>query len=293
MPPEAPVAPLPPKPAVPLVTVAIPAYKGAAYIQETIKSVLSQTLTDFELIVIDDGSPDATAEIAASFEDPRIRLLRNPQNLGPQGNWNRCLAEARGKYFKMLPQDDLLAPDCLTQQVAVLEADTDERIALVFCARRILLPDGRPLMRRRYPARTGLLDGQAVINRCIRAGTNLIGEPGCGLYRRSLSTRIGDFDAVNPYVVDLDYWFRLLKTGQAYYLEAPLSAFRVSRGSWSVAIGSAQSTDFTQFIRRISATPGFAPSAIDRGLGHLRALLYSWLRAVFYRLWLAPARHPG
>jgi glycosyltransferase involved in cell wall biosynthesis len=290
MPPEATAAPLPTVPAPPLVTVAIPAYKGAAFIRATIESVLAQTLTDFELIVIDDGSPDATAAIAASFQDPRIRLLRNLRNLGPQGNWNRCLAEARGKYFKLLPQDDLLAADCLAQQVAVLEADTDERIALVFCARRILLPDGRPLMRRRYPARTGLLDGQAVINRCIRAGTNLIGEPGCGLYRRSLSTTIGDFDAVNPYVVDLDYWFRLLKTGHAYYLEAPLSAFRVSRGSWSVAIGNAQSTDFNQFIRRISATPGFAPSAIDRNLGRLRAPMYSCLRAVFYRLWLAPVR---
>ncbi len=277
----------------PLVSVAIPAYKGAAFIRTTIESVLAQTLTDFELIVIDDGSPDATADIVASFPDARIRLLRNPHNLGPQGNWNRCLAEARGKYIKLLPQDDLLAPDCLAQQAAVLDADVDERIALVFCARRIVLPDGRTLMRRRYPAHTGLLDGQAVINRCVRGGTNLIGEPGCGLYRRSLSERIGGFDAINPYVVDLDYWFRLLRHGQAYYVDTPLSAFRVSLTSWSVAIGNAQSTDFTQFVRRISATPGFAPSALDRGLGRLRAPMYSWLRAVVYRLWLAPTRRTG
>ncbi len=282
-------APAPP----PLVSVAIPAYKGAAFIRATIESVLAQTLTDFELIVIDDGSPDSTADIVASFTDTRIRLLRNAHNLGPQGNWNRCLAEARGKYIKLLPQDDLLAPDCLAQQAALLDADADEHIALVFCARRVVLPDGRTLMRRRYPARTGLLDGQAVINRCIRGGTNLIGEPGCGLYRRSLAERIGGFDAVNPYVVDLDYWFRLLRHGQAYYVDAPLSAFRVSLTSWSVAIGNAQSTDFTQFIRRISATPGFAPSALDRGLGRLRAPMYSWLRAVVYRLWLAPTRGTG
>ena len=89
------------RPASPLLTIAIPTYRGAQVIGDTIRSVLSQTLSDFELIVVDDNSPDATEAVVLAFDDPRIRYLKNPANLGPEGNWNRCLAEARGRYFKI------------------------------------------------------------------------------------------------------------------------------------------------------------------------------------------------
>src|SRR5512134_2699028 len=119
----------------PTVSVCIPTYRGAAHVAAAIESVLRQSFTDFELIISDDNSPDATVEIAAGYKDARIRLLRNPRNLGAEGNWNRCLAAARGRYFKLLPQDDVLVADCLERQVAVLEQDDERRLALVFCAR--------------------------------------------------------------------------------------------------------------------------------------------------------------
>jgi len=97
----------------PIVSVCIPTYKGAATIGAAIESVLGQSFASFELIVIDDGSPDATRLIVESFADPRITYLRNDHNLGPEDNWNRCLEVARGKYFKLLPHDDLLHPQCL------------------------------------------------------------------------------------------------------------------------------------------------------------------------------------
>jgi len=268
----------------PLVSIGIPAYKGAAFIKETIESVLAQSFRDFELIICDDNSPDDTLEVIAGFTDPRIRVLRSEANLGAEGNWNRCLSEARGKYFKLLPQDDRLLPGCLERQVAVLEADTGEAISLVFSARQVVLPNGKPAMVRGYPAAEGRVSGDKVITRCVRAGTNLVGEPGSGLFRRSLASRIGDYDAANPYVVDLDYWFRLLREGDAYYIALPMVTFTVSAASWSFALGNRQSADFEAFLRRFSTMPGFRFSRLDMACGRWMARLNNCLRLLFYRL---------
>ena len=81
----------------PRVSICIPTYKGERTLGAAIESVLAQTLTDFELVVIDDQSPDGTRELVAGFADVRIRYFRNETNLGPEGNWNRCLVEAEGK----------------------------------------------------------------------------------------------------------------------------------------------------------------------------------------------------
>lgn len=269
---------------VPLVSVAIPAYCGEKYIAETIDSVLRQSLSNFELIVVDDGSPDATASIVASYADPRIRFYRNDTNLGPQGNWNRCLQESRGKYFKLLPQDDVLAPDCLARQVAVLEADETESIALVFCQRTVVSPAGRPLMVRGYAGRAGRIPGTLLQRKCVLYGTNLIGEPGAGLFRRSLASAIGGYDTSNPYVVDLDYWFRLLAVGDAYYLKSALVTFRVSPGAWSSAIGKRQAVDFVAFLKRVRSGLPFAERGFDFWLGGVFARINGMLRAVLYRL---------
>ncbi|MDP3441090.1 MAG: glycosyltransferase family 2 protein [Azonexus sp.] len=200
----------------PKVSVCIPTYRGGPTIGASIESVLAQSLRDFELLVIDDCSPDDTAAIVASFSDSRIRYLRNEHNLGPAGNWNRCLKEARGQYFKLLPHDDLLHPQCLQRQVAILESDHNENFALVFSAREVLAPAGRVLMRRGFPGgEEGVINAREVILACTRRGTNLLGEPGAVLFRQSLADKIGLFDATNPYVIDLDYWFRLMVHGDA------------------------------------------------------------------------------
>ena len=61
--------------------------------------VAAEADQDFELVIVDDNSPDETASIIARYDDPRIRFFRNPRNLGPEGNWNRCLEEAKGRHF--------------------------------------------------------------------------------------------------------------------------------------------------------------------------------------------------
>ncbi len=272
----------------PKVSVCIPTYRGAATIGQAIKSVLAQSLADFELIIIDDGSPDDTRAIVERFVDPRLAYLRNESNLGPQGNWNRCLEVAQGEYFKLLPHDDLLHPRCLERQVAVLDTDRDERIALVFSAREVLGPDGRVLTRRGYPGgHERTIDGSVVMRSCVRRGTNLIGEPGAVLFRKSLADKIGAFDATNPYVIDLDYWFRLLAHGDAYFCAETLAGFRVSGSSWSVAIGKAQDRDFTDFVARAAVWMRPSLSASDLLSARIAARLNKWMRRIFYTVYLS------
>lgn len=271
----------------PKVSVCIPTYRGAATIAAAIESVLAQSFSDFELVVIDDGSPDDTQSIVERFEDARLRYLRNPQNLGPEGNWNRCLKEAKGEYFKLLPHDDLLKPDCLLRQVDVLNDDTDQKIALVFCRRDILSPSGKILMQRGYPgANEGQINASAAIRACVRRGTNLIGEPGAVMFRKELAEKVGGFNSTNPYVIDLDYWFRLLFHGDAYFCKPILSSFRVSSQSWSVVIGSNQDRDFISFVKRTRGGLRTALSLTDHLAMQVTARVNKWLRLVFYAIYL-------
>lgn len=268
----------------PLVSVCIPTYRGAAFLAAAVDSVLQQSLPDWELWVLDDNSPDDTAAIMMRYTDARVHYVRNSRNLGPEGNWNRCLEVARGQYFKLLPHDDLLTPTCLAEQVAIFAADTEQHIALVFGARNIIDPAGRVIMRRGLPAtRAGRIGGAQLIRRCVRAGTNLIGEPGNGLFRRSLIAAVGLYDARYAYVVDLDYWFRILLHGDAYYTNTQSSCFRVCPGSWSVAIGQHQHHDFRGFLDHYQVDSRFAISKADRLAGLAKARLNTLARAMVYR----------
>lgn len=267
----------------PLVSICIPTYLGAVFLPATINSVLNQSYSNFEIWILDDNSPDDTQLIVSRYTDPRIRYLRNANNLGPEGNWNRCLELAQGKYFKLLPHDDLLEPDCLQEQVSLLEIDTTNEIALVFGSRGIIDLQGRTFITRGLPrTKPGRISGLELIRRCVRSGANLIGEPGNALFRREIVDKVGTYDASYPYLVDLDFWFRILLYGDAYYSAKRTSSFRVSQGSWSVTIGNKQFRDFKSFVDKFFADPRFEISKTDRLLGFIMAYLNTMCRALIY-----------
>ncbi len=104
----------------PAVSVCMPVYNRAAYIEECVESILAQTFTDFELVIVDDGSTDGTCGLIRSFRDPRIRLIRGTHDY--IASCNRALDEARGKYVARMDSDDLMMPDRLRLQYDYLEA---------------------------------------------------------------------------------------------------------------------------------------------------------------------------
>jgi glycosyltransferase involved in cell wall biosynthesis len=105
----------------PKVSVCIPVYNRAHYVKTAIDSILMQSFSDFELIVVDDGSSDASRDVVRSCADPRMRLECNPHNLGIPATRNRCLALARGEYVAILDSDDYAYPERLAKQVAFLD----------------------------------------------------------------------------------------------------------------------------------------------------------------------------
>jgi glycosyltransferase involved in cell wall biosynthesis len=111
----------------PLVTLGLPVYNGEKFIEETLISILNQTFDDFELIISDNASTDATEKICKSYasKDKRIKYHRNEKNLGAAKNNNQLVDMASGKYFKWAAADDLIYPEYLKLCVDILENNTD------------------------------------------------------------------------------------------------------------------------------------------------------------------------
>ncbi len=104
--------------------------------------------------------------------------------------------------------------------------------------------------------------------------------------RRCLAERVGSFDATYPYVIDLDFWFRLLAHGDAYYIADPLASFRVSRSQWSVALGQQQSADFLRCVGHHCAAWTQPLGLTDRLVGRVTPALNSLARRFFYSVYL-------
>ncbi len=111
----------------PLVSIGFAVRNGALYLAQALDSILAQTFTDFEVIISDNASTDATEDICRKYaqQDGRIRYSRNPQNIGGANNENLTVQMARGKYFRWAAHDDMLAPELLEKCVQVLEQHPD------------------------------------------------------------------------------------------------------------------------------------------------------------------------
>ena len=96
-----------------LITVLKPVYNGAKYLNEAIDSILNQTFSDFEFLIIDDGSTDQSIDLIKTYEDPRIQLFENEVNIGQSATLNKGLRLARGKYIARMDQDDISTLDRL------------------------------------------------------------------------------------------------------------------------------------------------------------------------------------
>ena len=111
----------------PLVGLGMPVYNGARFLARTLESILAQTFCDFELVICDNASSDETEQICRDYaaRDSRIRYFRNAENIGAHPNYNRSFELARGRYFKFVPHDDVLAPQYLEACVQALEENPE------------------------------------------------------------------------------------------------------------------------------------------------------------------------
>ena len=123
-------------------TVLMPVYNGQRFLREAIESILVQTLSDFEFLIINDGSTDSSREIILSFDDPRIRLVDNPTNTGLTKSLNRGLRLSKGEYIARQDSDDISYPKRLEREVQFL--DTHPEVALLGTSARAIDEKGKP-----------------------------------------------------------------------------------------------------------------------------------------------------
>ncbi|MGI9328390.1 MAG: glycosyltransferase family 2 protein [Pseudomonadales bacterium] len=129
----------------PKVSIGVPIFNGANYLQEALDSLLAQTYEDFEILICDNASTDSTGDICKKYvaQDHRISYHRNEQNIGPDLNFTRIVDLARGEYFKWAAHDDLLEPTFLQKCVAALDADPE--VVLCHSLTRIIDHQNREL----------------------------------------------------------------------------------------------------------------------------------------------------
>ncbi len=209
----------------PKVSVCIDVYNYADYLPQAIESALAQTLQDFELIIVDDCSTDDSFAVAQRYaeRDRRIRVKRNPSNLGMVKNRNACLSMAQGDYVKFVHADDFLSSgEALSRMVGLLESDP--AISLVAAAMQFVDAGSHPKNTVAFFSGGRSIPGTTVISRCLREQKNLIGGPSAVLFRRSLAAR--GFDERYFHAADLEMWFHLLEQGCFGYIREPLTAYR-------------------------------------------------------------------
>jgi glycosyltransferase involved in cell wall biosynthesis len=191
---------------VPLVSVIIPLFNGAAYIQRSVGSVLTQTFADFELIVVDDGSTDNGAELAIESGDPRIKVIRQ-QNQGVSAARNRGVREGRSKYVAFLDADDEWTPDFLG---AVVRLSAIYPNAGIFAAGyRLVFPKGPSVA---ITAEEGTRKATAILIEDYfyrsQGTASLIHSSGV-MVPRSVLDEVGGFLVGEHHGEDLEMWARI------------------------------------------------------------------------------------
>lgn len=279
----------------PRVSVVVPTYNGARYVERAVRSALGQTYSDLEVVVSDDGSTDGTLDVLARIDDPRLSVVAHADRRGAATNWNHAVRLARGELVKLLCQDDELYPDCVQLQVDALDNGAPDRVVLVACRRDIVDDDDRVIHPHRgWKGAPGVADAAFVARATVRAGTNVIGEPSAVLLRKAVLDEVGGFSPDQAYMIDLDAWMRVLEHGRLAYLQATLCTFRVSSTSWSAQLAREQARQGRTLLRAIRDRHPDAVSESDLRAGFARggALAYA-RRFVFAAGRVLPERAGG
>jgi glycosyltransferase involved in cell wall biosynthesis len=256
--------------ALPSVSVCIPVYRGEEFLAETIRSVLDQTYRDFELVILDNASPDESGRIARSFGDRRISVETNATTLPQPENWREVMRLCRAPLIKLVCADDLLHPRCLEYQVGPMEADPG--IAVVAARRHMIDERSRVLVPRRgLTGLTGVRSSVEVARRVVRSGANPIGEPGGTLFRREHYDAVGGWHPERRHAMDLDLWMRLLQCGEFLGLPETLAAFRVAQQSLSVDNEAGVYEHQKAIMAELAASPHLQVRQLDATVGQLLA----------------------
>ncbi|SDD54374.1 glycosyltransferase family 2 protein [Ruegeria marina] len=211
---------------IPVVSIVIPTYNAEPWLEEAVRSALSQTLTDIEVLVFDNASTDATPDLMARISDPRLSYFRAAENIGFAGNVTRGIEAARGRYFLVLGADDVLKPTFLAEAVALLDADP---AASMLHGRAIWIDDdGAPIgvMRGTWPAKSS---GEDAFLRTFTEGFCY----STVISRTEHVKRLQAMDERWGMISDSWLFLKMCLAGEVLFLDTPLVLYRVRDSSLS------------------------------------------------------------
>jgi len=194
----------------------MPVYNGEKFVQDAIDSILGQTFSDFELIIINDGSSDASAELIASYDDPRIVFINNHINTGLPRVRNQGLDVSRGQYIAWLDCDDISLPERLEKQVKLL----DENPQVGVCGAWVKIVGGESDFIMQYPADPQYIRSVMIFNNCL-ANSTVMMRAAC---TRELGLR---FDLSHHLSQDYGLWVRIPALWKITNLPEVLTLYRL------------------------------------------------------------------
>jgi glycosyltransferase involved in cell wall biosynthesis len=195
----------------------MPVRDGAGHLKEAVGSLVAQTLTNWELIAVLDGSRDASRDVLCQFDDPRIRLVELDSSVGVAKALNVGLEACRAPLVARLDADDVSRPDRLVKQVETMASD--EQLVVVGSSALLIDEEGRSLGVRKAPLRP------EQVRRRLRWRNALI-HPSV-MYRRDVILRLGGYDPRCVLVEDYELWLRVMTVGELASVEEPLISYRI------------------------------------------------------------------
>jgi glycosyltransferase involved in cell wall biosynthesis len=206
----------------PLVSVIIPTYNAAPYLPAAVRSVLAQSHADLELIIMDDGSTDATREVIAGFLDPRVSYYYQP-NSGVYAARNNAIARARGELIAFCDADDEWTSNKLERQLPCF--DLRPSIGVVYANLALRREDGRIHPPRARDFYSGKIVRKLIVRNCVPFGTAVI--------KRECFDKVGGFDLNLNMSGDWDFWLRVAVHYEFHYLNQVLYVYRFRDGQLS------------------------------------------------------------
>lgn len=243
----------------PTVSVVMPVYNAQEYLREAVESILAQTFSDFEFIIINDGSTDRSESILQEFQrqDKRIRLVSR-SNTGIVVALNEGIGNASGRYIARMDADDIALPELFAKQVAFLE-DAPDYVAVGTCV-LMIDPDGWPVM----PA--NLKMSHEEIDEAHMAGCGAFPHSG-SMIRRDVVQSVGGYRQETQYAEDIDLWLRLAEIGKLTNYPEVLLRYRLHAKSIGhsrrVEQEQALNVALTDAYRRRGLTPPTRESTAD------------------------------
>ncbi|MBV6623678.1 MAG: glycosyltransferase [Rivularia sp. (in: Bacteria)] len=243
----------------PIISVVVPAYNSQSTILETINSVLEQTFSDFELIVINDGSTDKTLEILATVKDARLKVYSYP-NGGLPAARNRGIARASGEFISFIDADDLWTPDKLELQLQALQKSPSAGVAYSWTI--CMGNNGESFHPGVSESYQGNVYQYLLIGNFIASGSNV-------LLRQQAIESVGYFDESLKSSEDWDYWLRLAPKWDFVVVPKPQIIYRLSSGAMSSKLDVMEKYQTIVLEKAFASAPPQLHNLENRGFAYI------------------------